>query len=81
MFYNQIIDQYGNIITKYDSNKRIQAVEYLKELNRKNTYKIMDIYYNEKYNLVMNFDKFLEKFSLSNECIKNRPYSLIVVKI
>ena len=81
MFYNQIIDQYGNIITKYDSNKRIQAVEYLKELNRKNTYKIMDIYYDEKYNLVMNFDKFLENFSLSYECIKNRPYSLFVVKI
>lgn len=81
MFYNQIIDQYGNSITKYDLNKRIQAVEYLKELNRKNTYKIMDIYYDEKYNLVMNFDKFLEKFSLSNECIKNRPYSLMVVKI
>ena len=77
MFSIQIIDQSGNIVSRYDSNKSIQAIEYLKELNRKNTYKIMDIYYDEKYNLVMNFDKFLEYFSLSNEFIKKRPYSLV----
>jgi hypothetical protein len=59
MFSIQIIEQSGNIVSTYDSNKRIQAIEYLKEFNRKNTYKIMDIYYEEKYNLVMNFDKFL----------------------
>ena len=73
----KIVEQSGNIVSTYDSNKRIQAIEYLKELNRKNTYKIMDIYYDEKYNLVMNFDKFLEYFSLSNEFIKKRPYSLV----
>jgi len=77
MFSIQIIEQSGNIVSTYDSNKRIQAIEYLKEFNRKNTYKIMDIYYDEKYNLVMNFDKFLEYFSLSNEFIKKRPYSLV----
>ena len=77
MFSIQIIEQSGNIVSTYDSNKRIQAIEYLKEFNRKNTYKIMDIYYYEKYNLVMNFDKFLEYFSLSNEFIKKRPYSLV----
>ena len=37
----------------------------------------MDIYYDEKYNLVMNFDKFLEYFSTSAEFIKKRPYSLV----
>ncbi len=77
MFSIKIIEQSGNIVSTYDSNKRIQAIEYLKEFNRKNTYKIMDIYYDEKYNLVMNFDKFLEYFSLSNEFIKKRPYSLV----
>ena len=77
MFYKQIIDQSGNIVSRYDSNKSIQAIEYLKELNRKNTDKIMDIYYDEKYNLVMNFDTFMEYFSLSDEFIKKRPYSLI----
>ena len=73
----QIVEQSGNIVSTYGSNKRIQAVEYLKELNRKNTYKIMDIYYDEKYNLVMNFDKFMEYFSTSTVFIKKRPYSLV----
>ena len=73
----KIVEQSGNIVSTYDSNKRIQAIEYLKELNRKNTYKIMDIYYDEKYNLVMNFDKFMEYFSTSAEFIKKRPYSLV----
>jgi len=77
MFSIQIVEQSGNIVSRYDSNKRIQAIEYIKELNRKNTDKIMDMYYNEKYNLVMNFDTFLEYFSLSAEFIKKRPYSLI----
>ena len=77
MFSIQIVEQSGNIVSRYDSNKRIQAIEYIKELNRKNTDKIMDMYYNEKYNLVMNFDTFLEYFSMSAEFIKKRPYSLI----
>ena len=77
MFSIQIVEQSGNIVSRYDSIKRIQAIEYIKELNRKNTDKIMDMYYNEKYNLVMNFDTFLEYFSLSAEFIKKRPYSLI----
>lgn len=77
MFSIQIVEQSGNIVSRYDSNKSIQAIEYLKELNRKNTDKIMDIYYDEKYNLVMNFDTFMEYFSLSDEFIKKRPYSLI----
>lgn len=73
----KIVSNTGTIIGRYYANQRLKAIEYLKEVNRKNTYKIMDLYYEGNYNKQMSFDKFLESFSIEPKFEKKRPYSLI----
>lgn len=73
----KIVSNTGTIIGRYYANQRLKAIEYLKEVNRKNTYKIMDLYYEGNYHKKMSFDKFLESFSIEPKFEKKRVYSLI----
>ena len=73
----KIISNTGTILGRYYANQRLKAIEYLKEVNRRNTYKIMDLYYEGNYHKQMSFDTFLETFSLEPEFKKKRPYSLM----
>ncbi len=67
----------NTVIGRYYSNQRLNAVEYLKIINRKHSYKIMDIFYENNYNKKMSFNKFLEYFSLDPKFNKKRQFSLI----
>lgn len=67
----------NTVIGRYYSNQRLIAVEYLKEINRKHSYKIMDIFYNNNFNKKMSFNNFLEYFSFNPKFEKQRQFSLI----
>ena len=74
----KIISNTNNtIIGRYYSNQRLNAVEYLKSINRKHSYKIMDIFYENNYDKQMSFNQFLEYFSLDPKFDKKRQYSLL----
>lgn len=74
----KIISNTNNtVIGHYYNNQRLNAVEYLKSINRKHSYKIMNIFYKNNYDKQMSFNKFLEYFSLDSKFNKQRQFSLI----